>query len=437
MPNIISNFTLSQKIVLICGLCSALPVVIIAALSGFDMYYTLLLILLTLTFSTLLSRAITKPIKLGMQSLETGLLNFKDGELSSLLAYKSNDELGKLCQLYNQTAKQLRQEKQWIYQRELMLDKVLQSSPQALLLVNDNNTVVFSNLISRSLFNSASRLEGMQLSKLLENSPLQLVAAIEHGIDGLFNIEIENQDSQTWHLATGEFLLNNQKHHLYIFKQLTRELSRQEVAVWKKVIRIISHELNNSLGPMSSMLHSAQLLANKVDEPRLARVFATIDERISHLAEFVQGYGKFAKLPQPQKTRVNWQNTLNNLKNHWQFSYEIKNSHNELQADQTQLEQLLINLLKNSHESGSNSNEIHIQVEFVPQACVINVSDCGKGMSEQVMANALVPFYSTKSTGSGLGLALCREIAEAHQGHISLHNKIEGGLNVQVSLPYS
>ncbi|MFQ3259992.1 MAG: two-component system nitrogen regulation sensor histidine kinase NtrY, partial [Pseudoalteromonas distincta] len=67
-----------------------------------------------------------------MQSLETGLLNFKDGELSSLLAYKSNDELGKLCQLYNQTAKQLRQEKQWIYQRELMLDKVLQSSPQAL-----------------------------------------------------------------------------------------------------------------------------------------------------------------------------------------------------------------------------------------------------------------------------------------------------------------
>ncbi len=436
MLNIISNFTLSQKVVLICGFCSALPVVIIAALSGFDIYYTLFLILLTLTFSTLLSRALSKPIKLGMQSLETGLLNFKDGELSSLLAYKSNDELGKLCQLYNQTAKQLRQEKQWIYQRELMLDKVLQSSPQALLLVNDNNTVVFSNLISRSLFNRATRLEGMQLSKLLENSPLQLIAAIEHGVDGLFNIEIENQDSQTWHLATGEFLLNNQKHHLYIFKQLTRELSRQEVAVWKKVIRIISHELNNSLGPMSSMLHSAQLLANKVDEPRLSRVFATIDERISHLTEFVQGYGKFAKLPQPQKTRVNWQNTLNNLKNHWQFSYEIKNSHNELQADQTQLEQLLINLLKNSHESGSNANEIHIQVEFVPQACVINVSDCGKGMSEQVMANALVPFYSTKSTGSGLGLALCREIAEAHQGHISLHNKIEGGLNVQVSLPF-
>ncbi|WP_405601028.1 MULTISPECIES: sensor histidine kinase [unclassified Pseudoalteromonas] len=437
MLNVINNLSLSKKVILICALCSTLPVAAIATLSNFTLDHTALLILLTLFLSILLSKVLTKSIKQGMQSLETGLLNFKDGELSSLLAYKNNDELGKLCQLYNQTAKQLRQEKQWIYQRELMLDKVLQSSPQALLLVNDNNIVVFSNLISRSLFNSITRLEGMQLGKLLSTSPLQLKTAVEHGVDGLFNIEIENQDSQTWHLATGEFLLNNQKHHLYIFKQLTRELGRQEVAVWKKVIRIISHELNNSLGPMSSMLHSAQLLANKVDEPRLARVFATIDERISHLTEFVQGYGKFAKLPQPHKTRVNWQNTLNNLKNHWQFSYEIKNSHHELQADQAQLEQLLINLLKNAHESGSNITEIHIQVECVTQACVINVSDCGKGMSEQVMANALVPFYSTKSTGSGLGLALCREIAEAHQGHISLHNKIEGGLNVQISLPYS
>ncbi|WP_411019984.1 hypothetical protein, partial [Salmonella sp. ZJHZ21_0168] len=81
----------------------------------------------------------------GIKSLETGLLNFKDGELATLLAYNHNDELGKLCLLYNQTAKQLRQERQWIYQRELMLDKVLQSSPQAVLLRNDKGFIVYSN----------------------------------------------------------------------------------------------------------------------------------------------------------------------------------------------------------------------------------------------------------------------------------------------------
>ena len=151
----------------------------------------MLLVIAAMLISILLARALTKPIKLGLQSLETGLLNFKDGELSSLLAYKNNDELGKLCLLYNQTAKQLRQEKQWIYQRELMLDKVLQSSPQALLLVNDNKTVVFSNLVSRTLFNSKTQLEGTQLHQLLSDAPIQLTNAIEQGVDGLFNIEID------------------------------------------------------------------------------------------------------------------------------------------------------------------------------------------------------------------------------------------------------
>ena len=189
MFNFISRLSLTHKVVGICIICSVLPVMSITIIAQPPLYYSVLLVIAAMLTSLLLARALTKPIKLGLQSLETGLLNFKDGELSSLLAYKNNDELGKLCQLYNQTAKQLRQEKQWIYQRELMLDKVLQSSPQALLLVNDNSVVVFSNLISRTLFNSTTQLEGTQLQQLLSDAPIQLANAIEQGVDGLFNIE--------------------------------------------------------------------------------------------------------------------------------------------------------------------------------------------------------------------------------------------------------
>ena len=201
MFNFISGLSLTQKIMAICVLCSVFPVVSITIIAQHPLYYSVLLVIAAMLTSLLLARALTKPIKLGLQSLETGLLNFKDGELSSLLAYKNNDELGKLCLLYNQTAKQLRQEKQWIYQRELMLDKVLQSSPQALLLVNDNKTVVFSNLVSRTLFNSKTQLEGTQLHELLSDAPIQLTNAIEQGVDGLFNIEVDSHDSQTWHLS--------------------------------------------------------------------------------------------------------------------------------------------------------------------------------------------------------------------------------------------
>jgi len=428
------RFSFRYKIITLCITASVLPLILVCYFSGISLFYSILALLACVLISALFAAQLSAPLIDGMNSLETGLLNFKDGELATLLAYEGSDELGDLCRLYNQTAKQLRQEKQWIYQRELMLDKVLQSSPQAVLLTNDQGFIVYSNHSARSLLDAKSALEGAKLEHFLESSCEQLTRAIHKGVDGLFTLDKEDQESQTWHMATGRLLLNNQFHQLFVFKQLTRELSRQEVEVWKKVIRIISHELNNSLGPMSSMLHSAQLLTKEVDEPRLKRVFTTIEDRIKHLNEFVQGYGKFAKLPTPQLSTVNWHTLIEQLKSQWHVDVSLDEGVTT-EADHTQLEQLLINLLKNAYESGSNPEDINLTVQQEANGTHITVSDKGKGMSEAVMANALIPFYSTKTTGSGLGLALCREIVEAHHGQISLHNREQGGLSVHVLLP--
>lgn len=371
----------------------------------------------------------------GMASLETGLLNFVDGEYASLLAYNEDDELGQLCQLYNQTSEKLRAEKHWIFQRELMLDKVLQNSPEVLLLVNDREQVVFSNWAARHFFDlSNTRLEGMKISELLPHAPDGVTDVVKRGKEGLFSLTNEDNEQETWHLGSGQFLLNNQRHMLYIMKQMTRELSRMEVAVWKKVIRIISHELNNSLGPISSMLHSGKLLTQKVDDSRLNRVFDTIEERIQHLITFVQGYGKFAKLPEPKINDVQMDELIEKLAEQWEFQYQ-PGSNIHFKADVIQLEQLLINLIKNAHESGSDSQYVELKIQQVGSKIQLDVLDKGKGMSENVLSQALIPFYSTKATGSGLGLALCREIAEAHHGNIALQNREDGGLCVRVSLP--
>lgn len=260
---------ITERIMLLCNVSALIPVWIICWLTQLNWPLLITTTLITVLLASYLSFRLSHTLVQGIKSLETGLLNFKDGELATLLAYNHNDELGQLCQLYNQTAKQLRQERQWIYQRELMLDKVLQSSPQAVLLRNDKGFIVYSNYSARDLFNAKVALEGSQFEQVLNNAHPQLSNALKRGNDGLFSIETEQQESQAWHLSTGKLLLNNQYHYLYVFKQLTRELSRQEVEVWKKVIRIISHELNNSLGPMSSMLHSGQLLSEKVNEPEL------------------------------------------------------------------------------------------------------------------------------------------------------------------------
>ena len=446
MKSFTANLSTRHKLQLATMLSVVLALVPVLLVLGASSTLSLISLSLAIVLAWFVSSLITQPVNSGIKALETGLLNFKDGEFSSLLAYSEDDELGRLCHTYNQTAEQLRQEKQWIYQRELMLDKVLQSSPQALVLIDSNNYVVFSNHSAKLLFNSEQKLEGLTRNELYECGSEQIKNAMEAGRDGLFHLKHahsndsqlkRDDEAQTWHLSTGQFLLNNHSHRLYIFKQLTRELSRQEVAVWKKVIRIISHELNNSLGPMSSMLHSGKLLTQNLDEPRLGRVFSTMQERINHLNEFVQGYGKFAKLPQPKLEAIDWQSLLNSVKQEWIFSIEGDIPNVECFADRVQLEQLLINLLKNAFESGSETEQIKVKIEAKSNGTLLSVSDAGKGMSEAVMANALVPFYSTKASGSGLGLALCREIAEAHHGQLSLHNCGDGqtGLVVQVFIP--
>ncbi|MCF2857045.1 ATP-binding protein [Pseudoalteromonas sp. SMS1] len=381
-------------------------------------------LLMKLTFNNLIK---------AINALNVGLLNFKDGDFSNQLAYQKDDEFGQLCRLYNQTAQQLRKEKQWLYQREMMLDKMLQSAPQALLLVNDNGVVVFANQSAQHLLVSQQALEGQSIEQLRTTAPKEISAAIKNAQDGLISMRLNESEEQVWHASVGDILLNNQSHTLYIFKQLTRELNRQEVAVWKKVIRVISHELNNSLGPISSMSHSGKIIADKVDDARLHRVFSTIDERISHLTEFVQGYGTFAKLPIPKVATVAIRPLLESIQLQWptQIHCEVET----LRADKGQLEQLIINLLKNAHESGSDSAAISVTIARSPGITKMFIEDAGQGMSEAVLTSALVPFYSTKNSGTGLGLALCREIVEAHNGYINLSNRPTGGLSVEVGLP--
>jgi signal transduction histidine kinase len=303
-----------------------------------------------------------------------------------------------------------------------------------MVLVEAGGHVVHGNLAARHLLHGGVRLEGRRLSEVLAGGPAPMRDAIAGGGDGLFTIGGED-DEEIYHLARRGFRLNGRRHELLLIRHLTAELRRQEVRTWKKVIRVISHELNNSLAPIASLANSGSELVRRGQREQLERVFATIEERARHLDDFIRGYARFAKLPSPRLEDVPWGEFLARLRAQLDFGFEPPPPTWIGRFDPAQLEQAVVNLIKNAQESGSAPEAIEVTLRRLPDGVRLEVLDRGGGMSEATLASALVPFYSTKRTGTGLGLALTREIVEAHGGRIALANRDGGGLAVALSLP--
>lgn len=375
------------------------------------------------------------PVSRLLQALSDASSSLKDGDFSMSVASHRPDELGELAGHYNRMGELLRRERQNLFQRELLLDTVIQSSPLALVLTDGADHVIYSNTVARRMFRDGQPLEGLTFAALVSESPQPLRDAVEGGRDTLFSLDGEAGDREVVHLSQRRFALNGREHRLYLFKRLTRELTRQEVATWKKVIRVISHELNNSLAPISSLAHSGQLLVKAPDPARLDTVFTTIAERAEHLKSFLDGYARFAKLPAPQVADVEWEPFIESLREAAHFNGPARLPERPGRFDPAQIGQVLINLVKNAHESGSPPEAVELAIADDGRATRLQVLDRGSGMSEQVLANALLPFYSTKRAGTGLGLSLSREIAEAHGGGLSLANRPDGGLAVTLWLP--
>lgn len=382
----------------------------------------------------LLARRVVRPVLSLFRALIGTVGSYRDGDFSFGVAWQGEDELGALVKAHNELGSVLREQRQALVQRELLLDTMLQNTPVAMLLVDPAGRVVFANLAARRLLHAGRVINGQTLDSLLEDQPSVLREAIAGGRDGLVSLG-DGEDDDAWHLSQREFRLNGRAQRLLLMRQLTLELRRAEVRTWKKVIRVISHELNNSLAPIASLAHSGAELLRRGQHERLAPVFGTIEERARHLNEFIRGYARFAKLPTPTPEPVQLEGFLQTLAAERSFAIEGALPSHAVQFDPAQMSQALLNLLKNAHESGSAPADIQLAVRLEAESLRIEVLDRGAGMGAAVLERALLPFYSTKRSGTGLGLALVREIVEAHGGQVRLSMREGGGTSVVLRLP--
>lgn len=416
--------------VLLAIFCNALIVVAVAYLSG--SYVLGLFVAVPLMLWS--AGRIVHYIERALTSLDDGLRAFKDGDFSMRLASGRYDHTRAMHvkQLYNEIADVLRIQRNEVYQKELLLDTILQRTPVAVVLVTESDRVIYSNAAAREFF--GSRLDGHKFAELLPTLLPSIREAIEARGDAIVTIPAGDRD-ETFHLSQRTFHLNTVEHRLVLIERLTAELRRQEVAVWKNAIRVINHELNNTIAPISSLIHSARIAQDRPDRRHhLPEIYGTIEERLAFLRMFLESYAQFARLPAPRRERTQWSEILDDVAALYEFRVE-GNSREEAMIDRAQMQQVVINLVKNAHESGSEPGEIVVAIHRAVEGTMLRVLDRGRGMSAEVMRQALVPFYTTKPSGSGLGLALCNEILEAHGGRMRLQGREGGGTAVTCWIP--
>jgi signal transduction histidine kinase len=242
----------------------------------------------------------------------------------------------------------------------------------------------------------------------------------------------EKQRDCKWQIRHSEFIEQGQTHQLMVFVNIESALRKSQLSAWQQLIRVLGHEIRNSLTPVSAL---AQGLNLKAEGDREKQALTVITERCQHLQDFVSRYASITKpfhLNCQMLSASNIAMRIQGLHKDIQLDVEIKAE--RFWADPAFIEQVLLNVIKNAVEASAAGEKIKLIFSENAHNSIIEVIDSGHGFAN--LDNLFVPLYSTKQNGQGIGLSFCRNIVEHHKGTIDLVNNINSpGVTVSIHLP--
>jgi len=391
-------------------------------------------ILISLLFSWMLYRSFIRPL----QFMYSGTDAIEDKDFNVKFVKTGSKEMDRLIKVYNQMIDNIREERIQVEEQHFFLVKLINASPNGIVILDYDDKIAEINPRAKTLL-GLKKNELNQSIFDLDHPVLNQIAKLE--IDESKVLSVEGYEK--YKCQVSQFIHRGFKRKFILIQELSKEILEAEKRAYGKVIRMMAHEVNNSIGAINSIIQSQIDFGIDGDGKEALQIAYNRNDRMNR---FMKNFAKVVRLPRPklEKTVLNElvenvgklmlpQANAQNIELEFILSKEVISA----KADLQQMEQVLVNILKNSMESFASQevrNDSKIQIIISENPKTILIRDNGAGIDPLVANDLFTPFFSTKKEGQGVGLMLIREILVNHNAQFSLKTLADGWTEFRIVL---
>jgi nitrogen fixation/metabolism regulation signal transduction histidine kinase len=396
------------------------PVILVACELAIPVLFGVTILIILKTF---------KPIS----SIGKSLSLLKEGDFNLTMVKTGNSDVDKIIEVYNSMIIRLREERLSVREKNQFLDLLIDSSPLGIVVLDlDDRILEINKAATRTLGLANENSKGKYLRELNSSlaSEISLIAYDEKQL-------IVLADGQKYLCRKLFFMDHGFKHPFYIIEEFTEEIRKAEKEAYGKLIRMMAHEVNNTIGSVNSIMSSINSNPESFvgsDKNDIVKMLGIAIQRNYQMNRFMQNFSNVVKLPLPEKDKMNLNESLRLVIESYSSEMKEKNISIELDldssspmiiADRSQMEQVFLNIIKNSKEAVGNNGHLSVSTKTNPVTIVFG--DDGIGLSKEVTEKIFTPFFSTKPGGQGIGLTLVQEILTNHGFPFIFRNRNPSG----------
>jgi two-component system nitrogen regulation sensor histidine kinase NtrY len=368
----------------------------------------------------------------------------REHEFTSRFREVGQPEVDALIRVYNQMVDHLRDERTRVQEQHYFLSRILLVSPLGIITLDFDDRVALVNpSAERLLGQPTDALLGRRLTEIV--TPLaETFATLETGESRVVAI----QGARRVKCHRGTFLDRGFPRTFVLMEELTEELRQFEKAAYEKLIRVMSHEVNNTIGASNSLLHSCLTYARELSPDSrkdFEEAIGIVIGRTEQLNRFMRSFADVVRLPPPVLQREELEPLLGRIvrlmeaemeRRSIRWQWDVRDSPAlVVRVDRGQIEQAFVNIFKNAAEAIGHDGIITIRLLRRDHRVTVIVEDSGPGIAQEARANLFTPFFSTKEAGQGIGLTLVQEILTQHQCEYALDGPLGGPTQFTVAFP--